>query len=430
MKGPLCLLIFLAVFYTHTSSRVIISSDSRWSILTARSLLTDGDLELSEYSEILERNKNYCIYSVQDRKYNLFPVGPALFALPFIALFDAAPSFFSKFLPGLEKLEEKHKRKGTEFNSLSARLPLERAIASISAALAALIMFLTFSRELRAKYALILTLIFSFCTSLWSTASRGLWQHGPSILTLSFVLFLVAKPKLTSSLALILGAVLAASYIVRPTNSLSIIFLSLFVLARHRSVVVSYLLGLSIILAPFIISSYTIYGSILPPYYSPQRLNSNPDYLEAIFGNLFSPARGLFIFSPFLVFSILGAIILCKTDNLARYLGVIVVLHLLIVSSFFPWWGGHSYGPRFMSDMLPYLFYFLLPIFKVLDQGGLRNSPARAATFAVLAAFSLYVHYVGATSPRAHLWNVKPTSIDAQPGRVWDWRDPPFLRRL
>jgi hypothetical protein len=48
--------------------------------------------------------------------------------------------------------------------------------------------------------------------------------------------------------------------------------------------------------------------------------------------------------------------------------------------------------------------------------------------FAVLAAWSFLVHFNGATNPRTFAWNHQPVNVDEHPERLWDWRDPQFLR--
>src|SRR5262249_406361 len=108
----------------------------------------------------------------------------------------------------------------------------------------------------------------------------------------------------------------------------------------------------------------------------------------------------------------------------------VVLLHRIAISSFPHWWGGHSYGPRFFSDMLPYLVYFLIPVVAWLPTlEGARREIARW-TFAAAAIASVAIHAAGALSPDAMRWNMVPAPIDQQPARVWDWRSPQFLAGL
>jgi hypothetical protein len=71
---------------------------------------------------------------------------------------------------------------------------------------------------------------------------------------------------------------------------------------------------------------------------------------------------------------------------------------------------------------------FLIPA--ILDWRKMRG-PARTAAacvFPALAAFGVFVHSRGATSRAANQWSVLPVNVDSDTSRVWDWRDPQFLR--
>ena len=49
---------------------------------------------------------------------------------------------------------------------------------------------------------------------------------------------------------------------------------------------------------------------------------------------------------------------------------------------------------------------------------------------AALVALSVLVNFRGASSPAVYRWNVDPVDVDQRPERLWDWRDPQFLRGL
>src|SRR6185503_7344133 len=91
------------------------------------------------------------------------------------------------------------------------------------------------------------------------------------------------------------------------------------------------------------------------------------------------------------------------------------------------WWGGFSYGPRFLSDMLPYFMYFLLPVVAWVQQFEGARRRVVAGGLVATSLVSVFVHAQGALNPRATLWNVNPDDINKNPIRLWDWRHPPFL---
>jgi uncharacterized protein DUF4214 len=50
-----------------------------------------------------------------------------------------------------------------------------------------------------------------------------------------------------------------------------------------------------------------------------------------------------------------------------------------------------------------------------------------AAVGAVLVAFGVFVHTLGATANASWRWNSIPADVDTHTGRLWDWRRPQFL---
>jgi hypothetical protein len=151
-------------------------------------------------------------------------------------------------------------------------------------------------------------------------------------------------------------------------------------------------------------------------------------------GNWVSPARGLFIFSPFLLALPVGLIRQARAKRINRLdaaVLTIVGLHWLSISLFPHWYAGFSFGPRFMSDMLPYLIYLLArtvalpwPPVRSLRGGALR------VALGALALVSLLIHHAGATNPATWFWNSQPLSVDEVPARLWQWSDLQFLRGL
>jgi hypothetical protein len=43
---------------------------------------------------------------------------------------------------------------------------------------------------------------------------------------------------------------------------------------------------------------------------------------------------------------------------------------------------------------------------------------------------SVFIHSRGARIADVYIWNVSPDNIDQNPSRLWDLRDPQFLRGL
>ncbi len=202
---------------------------------------------------------------------------------------------------------------------------------------------------------------------------------------------------------------------------------------QYRGYLFRYLLWGGTLAIGFILFNYSIYYAPLPTYYLPGRVANNPHFSEALFGNLISPARGLFVFSPIFIFSFLGLISKArkqKFEILDYFLIVIILLHWIVISNFAHWWGGWSFGPRFFSDMVPYFIYFMVPIMgNIAKSRGIRKIVV-ITIFCILIMFSLLVHYMGANSRATQNWNVFPVNVDLKSSRVWDWSDLQFLKGI
>jgi hypothetical protein len=152
----------------------------------------------------------------------------------------------------------------------------------------------------------------------------------------------------------------------------------------------------SFIAVPFFIYNFKIYNSLLSPYYQPSRISHSNYFYEALIGNLISPSRGLIFFSPVILLSIAGILFKIKNGKfkgLDPFLLTIIVIHWLVISSFHHWWGGHQFGARFFSDMIPYFIYFLAPIPEAIMafKGQKRLLFASMALFLII--FSFFIHF-------------------------------------
>src|SRR5262249_10615214 len=141
-------------------------------------------------------------------------------------------------------------------------------------------------------------------TQLWSTASRATWAHTWEVLLLAWALDVLLQSA-TGQRALrplLLGALAAAMYVVRPTAVIPIAVIGAYLLAFHRSALPRFALAFAIGIGLFVGYSYSQFGTPLPLYYMQSNLFDAGRPLEGIAGTLFSPSRGLFVYAPVLAF--------------------------------------------------------------------------------------------------------------------------------
>ncbi len=357
------------------------------------------------------------IQAVHGRPYSRYPLGESFIAVPFVVGADLAG-----YPP--------------DTTARDTRLQVIEA-SSIVAATAAVVFLIAeiglgvLEARRRRWWATGVALIFAFGTAAWSTASRALWQHGPSMLCLALAAYLALRSRRDPRFAAWLGLPLGVAYFMRPTNAIPIVVLTVWVLACRRRQVVRYLAGLTVMLGAFVFVSENSYHGLLPDYYAKGSLTGFHLPVAALAGELVSPARGLLVFSPVVLLAVAGLVIAARRwtlDGLTLALAGTVVAHWLTVSSSHDWWGGYSYGPRYMSDLLPFLVVLALPAVAWLAQaepGTLRT--AAVSGTAVLVAASVAFNLGGAWSDRALEWN---SDVPLTVGRLWSWSDPQFLRGL
>lgn len=88
--------------------------------------------------------------------------------------------------------------------------------------------------------------------------------------------------------------------------------------------------------------------------------------LEAAWGVTFSPFRGLFLLSPWLLWALPGFVLWQRNGMLSVewWVALVVVIGMFLFNfSSSMWWGGFAVGPRYLLPMVPFL---TLPIASVL----------------------------------------------------------------
>jgi len=419
----------LAVFFTHALSPNATSSDSYWTVPQILSILREGNLELSEFlAEEGDGGRTgpehmrglNCLH--HSACYGHYPMAVSFYGVIPMAILDGAlrvnpvrpPDTFPQVV-----------RSFFERDYVAAHGPVEVVLASFLIALTAGFVFLTAREFLSRNRSLALALIFAYATPAWSTGSRAMWQHTPEMLLLAAALYLLVRKG--GRYAVWSAIPLSLAYFVRPTAAVVILVLAVYMFLRHREHFWRWT-ALGVVTAlPFVALNYSIYGKPLQPYFTEQRFlpvaaSSAGPFLGAMAGNLISPSRGLFLFSPIFLFSFLVVRKTWREDPLVRALLAILVLHWTAISAFADWTAGYCFGPRYFSDVTPILIFLLIPVIARLRE----STKTVQVLFALALAFSFAVHLRGAIHWDVHQWN----HPGVNPARAWDWSDPQFARGL
>ena len=104
------------------------------------------------------------------------------------------------------------------------------------------------------------------------------------------------------------------------------------------------------------------YGDPLNTGYLPNETFS-AIWWQGIAGQLLSPGRGLLLFSPIFILSLVGIPAFLRRCGPEAILALVIILiHLLLYGKWFMWHGGFAWGPRFMIPTLPFWALLLAPV--------------------------------------------------------------------
>lgn len=404
-RASFCWVFFPALLIYQSNDRTITSGDTVPMVQTALSLVNNRDLALDQF--VNATAPPYYVCRIDGHFYSRYSLGPAIVALPFVQL--------AEWL-------------GADLHDKHMRLRLEKLIASIVAAASVPFVFFVLLRLARPGVATLLTAYFALGSQNWMVSSQALWQHGPVCLSAAIVLFIEYhyQGRVPWRLTTVEGAILGFSLACRPTAVILVVVLGLLALRRRLRQFGLLVLAAALAYLPFLLIHLGVYHSLLGPYaHGVGRGAWAADYGVSIPGNLISPARGLLVYQPLMGLAVL-AVLPRVADRIGRAmawaLGLWFVVHLLVVSRWTLWWGGHCWGPRFLTELMPALLVLSTPAVAWLW----RYRPGKALVL-VLIGWSILLQGTGAYTRAAHRWMSDPVDIDQAPGRLWDWRDPPFL---
>ncbi|MBV8858367.1 MAG: hypothetical protein JOZ02_15650 [Acidobacteria bacterium] len=302
---------------------------------------------------------------------------------------------------------------------------MEKVSASLLASVASVLMYLLLRRE-RIRWSLPLAAAFAFGTNTWMISSQALWQHGTAELLIALALLLVVAPASDVRTAL-LGAVCVLIAANRPPDALIAGAVVLFAVWSRGRRALWLLAGAAVPLAALLYYNLDFIGHVAGGYAlgkAPNEIFFRRDW-SGVAGLLVSPTRGLLVFTPFLVFVPAGLIQRLRapgTRGLAVALSLAAAAQLLVYSQT-DWRAGVSWGPRYLTDLLPILLWMLAPAPLVLR-------PLARGLLVLAMAASVVVQFIGAfwytTASDELIYAGNPASMRG----AWNIHNIPFLTEL
>ncbi|MGB6295171.1 MAG: glycosyltransferase family 39 protein [Rivularia sp. (in: cyanobacteria)] len=436
-------LVFIISMIVYLANGVTIGSgDTVPNSLLAFNFLENHTFHLDAFRDSYLCTEGNCYFFVEGINGHLsstYPIGSAIVTFPLYLIFYAflkLPHIYYSIPIDLTSASfEEH------------RLFYEKLAATISTSSTVAIFYLSTKLKFNHSISLVSTFIFAFATNSWMTGSQGLWQHGISNLALTNIIFCLLKANRTSKKSqqkwlLFAGIACGLLPSIRPTSALYVIAAIIYSIFTYKRKSIYLFTGL-ISVFPSIIWNLYYFGNLRGGYSqmfpeSPYIFTLN-HFIIALSGTLFSPSRGLLVFSPVILLSLAGAYLLFKSrySEDEKLIGCLTIASTILLFSYFfyiVWWAGYSYGPRFMTDIMPvccYLInYFLAVNFNQIIQFK-RKLNIKLIITTLLIIFSTFTQFVGAfgTNPGT-MWNALPLDVDKPQFhyRFWSLKDSQIQR--
>ena len=344
-----------------------------------------------------------------DHVCSVFPPGMGLLALPF-------------FLPFVLL--------GSGALDLGLLIRVGHVAAAFYETIAALLLWVVLRRIASERQAFALVLLYFLGTSVRTVSSQALWQHAGVHLAIALALWLViVEREVAPRREFLSGLSLGLGSVVRQTTALASVGI-----ARWRAgwrVLATLGAGVIAGLVPLLVYNAFAFGSPVEQGYGVKPFDT--PILEGLYGLLFSPSRGLFVYEPWALLGIAGMLIArfanTTRGNISRRIADLVFAWIVFVigyATYAEWWGGRVFGPRFLDDLAPVVVaglawgvrggWFALGFMRVL--------------FWASAAWSLLIFNAAAFVYDQNRWDTLPVNVNDDPSRLFSWSDPQWLAVL
>jgi hypothetical protein len=321
-----------------------------------------------------------------------------------------------------------------------AMFRVAKVTAALLTAASVALVFLTALAFITRRRALLLAVIYAFGTCVWSISSQGLWQQTPELFFLSLGVLCVIRGDSAWIRGAVAGLAFSAAAACRPTAAIVGLAAAGYLAMSDRRSLAAYALaalplGLGVLAYnAYYFSSALDFGqlaagaAVAKEKTGSAELWQTPAWVGAA-GLLFSPSRGLLVYTPFFAAALAGAVLAWKDEKYAslRFLTIAVPALWLPAFVWFDWWGGWTYGYRPIVDSAPLLAILCVPaIDRILAR------PAWSCAFAAAAGWSVFVQLLGVLVYTPPGWNARAVSaggaaadidLPEYRARLWSFRD-------
>ncbi|GIW69624.1 MAG: hypothetical protein KatS3mg101_0371 [Patescibacteria group bacterium] len=362
----------------HNHRRLISTQDAFPSTFIPYTLLKQGTFSLEGARTAFELTQDrikipFYVSVVDGKYYSKYPVFMGLISTPIYTL----PIVLNK-VPNI-----------TSYDNVLKIFVLGRISAAFYSSLSVALFYLILTklREFYKKekheevWIILFTVFYAFGTTTYSISSRALWQHTGAQFLISIIILFILNGLSNTKYIKWVGLFTGLAVLCRPTTVILAAVLTIYVFLYYRKEFLKFLV-LATPAAVFLFSyNHIVFGGILREgYQSVGDTKFTGNILDGIVGLLFTPTHGVLFISPPLLLSIHSIIKTIRlkrvtpgnsVDNfniLKRFLTVILLLHMVVVSLWWCWWGLDSFGYRMLTEYIPIIGLFSYETFRSLGK--------------------------------------------------------------
>ncbi|MFN2188305.1 MAG: glycosyltransferase family 39 protein, partial [Candidatus Promineifilaceae bacterium] len=376
-------------------------SDPKFTLLVSQSIVDNGTIRLDAYRDdmlfsepTVKHIQNGTIIEHDGHLYNYFPTGPSIFTLPIVAAL---------------------RQSGMDMRLIEDSFLIQKILAAFTCVLMLWIVYKISRCFLDEASSVVISAVSVLGTTIISSMGTALWTINFSTIFIALSLLLLARyetKKSDTAHPIFLGILFFLAFFSRPSAAAFIVAALAYLLVKERR---QFLVAASVsflLLILFTAWSRLEYGLWQPPYYSIARLQAERVSIwTGLIGNLISPSRGIFVFSPFFLLIIPGVLYVGRKLIRQPLMWMAVswfVLSLILNARAVVWWGGDSFGPRLMTENVLALVLLVIIIWKAAGSRLERRTKWIAAVlFSVLGLAAIFINsYQGLYNPDTLGWNL------------------------
>ena len=290
-----------------------------------------------EPEELFEGGDGYGKWGIDERYYAKYGLGWSLVAAPFCALgmmlaniTDAPEGFITRI-------------------AVMFLNPLLTAAGCVA-------LYYLARRIYQRSFSVMLALIYGVCTIAWYYAKSAF--NEPLVVLLILVAILAIEGKQFVWAGIVLGYTL----LTRQTLIFAIIPIVIWALIRiRREDRETFYRAIALLMIPLVagqgitwLYNYLRFGNLFE--YGYQTAGWDTPIFLGFYGLLFSPGKGLFVYSPILILGVVGLAKIPRRDLFWLFVAVIIC-HLIPHAIYTDWSGGGGWGPRLLLPVVPFLVF-------------------------------------------------------------------------